>query len=548
MTAPVSGLASVDLPALVAQARRAVEPPPDAATLLEGSLAETFGNETSDIDLVFLSDDPDRHATMPTVVFLQGRRVEIRIRSLDQGFRQLANVTDAAARGRRALSRVSRDLIDRVQRVGHALPLEGTERSAQLQAACAAPEVVRIVRDWYLGSADDALLTADTLRVLGDEVAARSWCRTAGIHTVKAWLAERGDTYIEPKWYEEQLLRTEGGPAVLAELNELHAAHAGSDNLQALVASVAAFRARHMEGASVPLGGRAVLGRNRRVTTWRIGRGMHILGPDRSVYVLGDTAARIWSQLPFGAGVADATRRFAEAGEIDAGRVIAELHRLGLVVITVQGRGILSTRAASGTRPIVSAMQIGVDGAVRPPDLDPTGIHPLPIRAAAFVEAGMGLVWGNVVVENAIEDIEGALKKQQWGLLAVATRRCVRFLCITALSACGVAPAPADEEAVAVAGQLGVLPESLWASAKAIEDQARASDVEEATASADDLGELVAAVRAHLPGGALPSSFTGASGWSDTLAVGGDWMRLAVYLGVRPPKEEAQDLIDANRS
>lgn len=540
MTATIPGLTAVNLTELVAEARAIVEPPADSAVALEGSLAEGFGNETSDVDLVFLSGAPGSHPTMPTVVFLQDRRVEIRVRTLDEGYRQCKQVTDAAARGRRSLSGISRDLIDRVQRIGGALLLEATEPAEKLRAACASPAIARVIHDWYRNSADDAILTADALCVLGDEASARAWCRTAGIHTVKAWLADRGDTYIESKWYGRQLLRTPGGPELLTELETLTA----TGELPELVAAVAGFRARHVTGPPVRIRGQMVVQPNRRVTTWRIGRAAHIVDPGGAVFVLGDTAARVWGGLPFGLSLREVTGHFAESGVRDAGEVLAELHRLGLIRLVVRGGGVLGSRPASATRPLDGALGISVDGAVRPDGMAPTEIRPLPVTATAFVTAGMGMVWSNVVVENALEDIAGALEKEEWVLLGVATRRCVRFLCGVALCAHGVAPGPADEETVSVAGRLGVLPQHLWSVAEALVARADATDATEAAAIVETLRELVADVHAGLPGGGgLPSSFDGADGWSDTLAVGGDWIRLATYLGIRPPKEDAQDLV-----
>ena len=545
MTATIPGLTAVNLTELVAQARAVVAPPADSAVALEGSLAEGFGNETSDVDLVFLTDAPGTHPTMPTVVFLQDRRVEIRVRTLDEGYRQCKQVTDAAARGRKALSGISRDLIDRVQRIGGARLLAPTEAAEKLRAACAAPAVARIIHDWYRNSADDAILTADALCVLGDEASARAWCRTAGIHTVKAWLAERGDTYIESKWYGRQLGRTPGGQELLAKLETL----VGTEELPKLVAGVAAFRGRHVTGPPVRTGGQMVVQPNRRVTTWRIGRVPHIVDPAGAVFVLGDTAARVWSGLPFGMSLREVVAHFTASGIADAGQVLGELHRLGLIRLVVRGCGVLGSRPASATRPLDGALGIGLDGAVRPAGLAPAGIRPLPVTATAFVTAGMGMVWSNVVVENALEDIAGALKKEEWVLLGVATRRCVRFLCAVALCAHGVAPGPADEETVSVAGRLGVLPRHLWTAAEALVSRVDATDATEAATIVENLRELVAEVRAVLPGGGgLPSSFDGADGWSDTLAVGGDWIRLATYLGIRPPKEDAQDLVAVGTS
>lgn len=62
--------------ALLEKAHAVAVIPDDATVHFEGSLAEGFGNEGSDIDLLLIVPGSEQ-AVMPTVLFLDGRRVEL---------------------------------------------------------------------------------------------------------------------------------------------------------------------------------------------------------------------------------------------------------------------------------------------------------------------------------------------------------------------------------------------------------------------------------------------------------------------------------------
>ncbi|MEU4089767.1 nucleotidyltransferase domain-containing protein [Streptomyces aureus] len=99
------------------------ELPPDTewAVTLEGSIAEGFGNPSSDIDFLLVSRRADDLPTMPSLLFVDGRRVEIRTRSVRQLAERFREVERSAGRP----AGISEDLLNRCQRVLHSHPLRG---------------------------------------------------------------------------------------------------------------------------------------------------------------------------------------------------------------------------------------------------------------------------------------------------------------------------------------------------------------------------------------------------------------------------------------
>ena len=95
-----------------------------SAVFLEGSIAEGFGNERSDVDFVAIVDNGIEPATMPYILFIDGRRVEVRLLSPARLRRELAQVREALGKGRRAVARLSWNLLERCQRFIGALPID----------------------------------------------------------------------------------------------------------------------------------------------------------------------------------------------------------------------------------------------------------------------------------------------------------------------------------------------------------------------------------------------------------------------------------------
>src|SRR5262245_19412040 len=104
---------------LFAAAAARLELPPGCAVVLEGSIAEGFGNESSDIDFLVIAEQDRDLPGMPTILFVDGRRVEVRFRSVRQVREHTATVLSAA----RSPGRLREDELNRVQRLAGSFPL-----------------------------------------------------------------------------------------------------------------------------------------------------------------------------------------------------------------------------------------------------------------------------------------------------------------------------------------------------------------------------------------------------------------------------------------
>lgn len=513
---------------------------PDCGAILEGSLAEGFGNENSDIDLVFVNDGRE-HLTMPSILFVDGRRVEVRRRSAQQVRRQAAEVLRLARVGPSGLRRISRDLLDRVQRFSGSLTLRDSAQLAELKTVVGPDELAEVVSSWYALSARDSAKAAVLFESIRADSAAISNARTAVVHATKSWLGRRGETYLEPKWIYEQLARTPGGPEIGARLAAAEPTRSAKGTTSERVRRAIEYLSEVGLPPVKTDPGLVTLQPVRGVTTWAVGGRVHVLKGKQEVYVLGDVAGAAWRALPFEQPLPEVIREVRASG-VESPYFLAELQRLGLITFRWKGEGHLEASAIGGGAPLATMPLVTLKGG-RVPDGGEDRIHMLPLPARRFVKAGMALMWSNVIVENALEDARGAVKENQWGVFSVVLRRCVRYICIAVISAFGVAPWPPAEEALSVLSRLRLVSKELAEQAGFLESAPVVGSSGEALALLSSVEHLVGALRQFTDTELFPASFEGGVGWRDTLALGNDWLRLSAYLGVTPPKEEAQDMV-----
>ncbi|WP_267466423.1 AMP-binding protein [Nocardia blacklockiae] len=193
---------AADARRLLDRALELVSVPPNSAVLFEGSLAEGFGNDGSDVDFLAVAPGDEELPTLPTVLFLDGRRVEVRTRSAAQLRAQLTRVAEAAD--------PDEDLLNRCQRFLRATVLRapaGSPDIDELRSLLPYPEFTRKLADWWYARARQALRYAVALDALGEREEAADWARDGLLQGVKAWAASRGETYVETKWLPEQLGR-----------------------------------------------------------------------------------------------------------------------------------------------------------------------------------------------------------------------------------------------------------------------------------------------------------------------------------------------------
>ncbi|MET9895064.1 hypothetical protein ABZZ47_33605 [Streptomyces sp. NPDC006465] len=512
------------------------------AVTLEGSIAEGFGNPSSDIDFLLVGRSDDDLPTMPSLLFVDGRRVEIRTRSL----RQLADQLSAVEEGAERPGRLSEDLLNRCQRVLHSHPLRGHALVEEVKAMLPAERFRRIAAGWWAHRARQSLRHATALLCLGAGDEAVDWTRAGLVQTVKSWAAGLGETYLEPKWLSMQLDRT-GRTDIRDRYWELESAAPGpGDAAQDHLAACLAF-AEDLGLTGVPRGPeRLTVERVAKVSTWQTGERVHVIRGRRDVFALGDDAGAVWRSLVLGRPLPRVRAMAADTGVADPGALLAAFLRYGLIRLAWKGGGTVTpalplaapsgpvTPPPSTAQPLLSVRGATVGG--------PRAIDLVPLPADRFAAAAMALVWSNVVVENAVEDVTGALQRGQWRVAELTARRAVHAALRGLFSAHGVHPLPADSDLVRRTDLLP--PVTAPIAAHAGELLRRGVDsAEHGDALLAELRSYIALVRGAVGADSFPLSFDSADTWRATLQLGHDWLRVGAHLGAELPIEEARDLL-----
>ncbi|MHC3821047.1 hypothetical protein OG892_39475 (plasmid) [Streptomyces sp. NBC_00341] len=516
------------------------------AVVLEGSIAEGFGNSSSDIDFLLIADVDADLPTMPSLLFVDGRRVEVRTRSVRQLEEQFSAVATAVREGSGAQVE---DLLNRCQRLLRSFPLRNPELVAKVKGLMSLDDFADMAGRWWADRARHCVRYALVLRRLGLPQEAAAWMEAGLLQAVKSWAAARGETYLEPKWLPMQLDRIGDHPLsgrfrALASLDVSGLDAAGYvDEGRRLAVDLG------ISGVE-DTGERITVARADAVTTWQTGERVHVVRGRQDVFVLGHRTARAWRSLVFGRSLEQVLATAEAAGTPNAGPMIAEFLRYGLVRAAWRGEGpIVATMplaAPSGaiTPPPSTALPvIGVGGAAIE---DPEAIGLVPVPARRFSAAAMTLVWSNVLVENAREDLVGALDREQWGVAQLSARRILRFAVRGLLSAYAVNPLPPDAEVVRRLAMLpaGARTDGIRERAERLERLTVGSDTEGATALAE-LDAFVALVRGATGADRFPSSFDSSDAWRRTLEIGYDWLRLGAHLNADLPIDEASDLLSS---
>ncbi|MFC9895181.1 hypothetical protein ACFVMC_15975 [Nocardia sp. NPDC127579] len=528
--------------------------PEDSAILLEGSLAEGFGNAGSDVDfLVVVPGDGDM-PTLPAVLFVDGRRVEVRTRSVGQLRDQL----------RRLTADLDEDLLNRCQRFLRALEIRsGAVDLDELRALVPYPRFAASLAGWWTVRATHALRYAVALRALGADAEATGWARDGLLQAIKGWAAGRGETYLETKWLPHQLDRMADDPLIAAcrALSDLDVwsppdrtppaedAPGGESSVWERVWELAA--ALGVDDITHD-SDQVLFARVPGVTTWPLGERVHVLRDDREVFVLSARAARAWRSVVFGRSV----RAVLAAADADIRVELAAFVRLGLVGLRWRGAGSIEPALAmcKPLRPYTPVPggltpALGLTGAA----LDDEIATLCPLPAQRFIACGMNVVWSNIVLENAREDLAGAVADGQGAVADLAAHRLIAMTVRILLSTYGIHPLPADVAPLETLRR--VLPSDTLRRADllaALESAQRVRfsrilrdgvEPEPVLAVLDDFAGLVRWVAGGGSAGGFPSSFDSREQWSRTLAISYEWLRLAAYLDAELPLDEARDLL-----
>ncbi|MBO0855676.1 MAG: AMP-binding protein, partial [Nocardia sp.] len=453
-------LSDTEIAELLDRALTQVRVADEATILLEGSIAEGFGNEGSDIDFLVVSPGAEQTPEMPTVLFLGGRRVEVRTRSREQLRGQLdyaaMALTNAAAKALTeetaapGLLDLDQDILNRCQRFTRAVIVRpGAVDIDELRRALPQADLSRLLSRWWYARARESLRQAVAMSALRQREESADWARDGLLQAVKGWAAGRGETYLESKWIGPQLERIGDQSVAEKYFEQSRGLLLGTADLAGTLALASEL------GIAVDDDPAAVLlGRVKGVTSWPIDGRVHVLRDSTEVFVLSDRAARAWRTVVFGRSLPEIERRLPGPLHDE----LAEFVRLGLVALHWGRRNPIRPAVAMVKPqtpyippPVTVAPSLGIGGGARADDRA-VSLNPLPARR--FTECGSALVWSNVIIENAREDLLGALAQRQHRVADAAADRLIKGAVRLLLGALGVSPLPPDVAATTTLDRL----------------------------------------------------------------------------------------------
>lgn len=533
-----------DLTAILAGALELVDVPEGAGITLEGSIAEGFGNALSDVDFLVIVDDGVPVPTMPSVLFVDGRRAEVRFRPLAAVEADAARAAHFAARGA-PIDDATREMLDRNQRLLCSLPQRNAEQVAAAKRCIDETALAAALQRWFTELSRRAAGCAGIGLALGQPDLALSWSAQALVFAAKRWLAEHGETYVSDKWVAEQLHRVVDADQLLARYRAAMAPPALVGEWRA-VAERRLDLAEELTGAAAPRDADGYVAvRRSGVTTWPIGGRAHVIAGSGEVFALGDRAGEVWRSVVFGRSLSEVIGR----SQVDPGAAsdtLALLHGLRLFDIAPRGGAPITDRGATMIPVVAERRWMSPLGAAFEPG-EEHAVKRMPTDAEHFAAAGMALVWANVFAENAREDALGAIAARQWGLFEVSVYRVLRDACRVHAGLVGAFPLPSKEEAYSHLRWLGEVPDDLLAELTEVERAAHFVDETTAREVLDRADRCVLRLREGSAAALLPRSFTSARGWRETIEVGYDWVRLGAYVDADFPIEEARDLLGSVR-
>lgn len=513
----------------------------ERGVLLEGSLAEGFGNNASDLDFLVVFPGSARPPVMPSVKFSDGRRIEVRQRGAEQllaQFRRL-EVLQHQPNSQQSFE----DLLDRCQRFLGGLVLSDPGHVIQrVRDSVDAEQFTRLIsRHWRL-QARRSIHLACAAMLLEDCNSTRDWAQDCLHYCTKSWLAAQGETYVGRKWLQHQLDRA--------------ADHDISERFVQLAALVMRGQASDVLAAVHEFGqvlgvlaacdnepDRIQLRRVRDATTWDIGGRSHIIQRRQRVFVLNSSGARVWRGLRFSRPLTASLVSQAATSCTGVPQFLHFLWRQGLIRLLWQGGEDLAGKRHCGAEPHADQPMVTLRGGRTDDAFNQPDAGYLPINAREFATAGMSLVWANIMIENAFEDIGGALEAGQLAVANWAFRRIVRDVGLAVLSARGVIPLPPKEEAASYVMRSPATPAEAREIIKSLITSGDAESIAGARETFVHVKYLVNSARRIMGFQDFPKSFDASGSWRETTDIGYDWVRIGAYLRSDFPIEDARDLL-----
>jgi len=517
-----------------------IDVPDGSGVMVQGSIAEGLGDPYSDIDFLLVAPGDQPLPIMPTNIRKEERRIEIWFRSSRTVIEHAQRLHRIDPTSEEALRSLSSHDFEKYQRFAHGAPIRNKHLLEDLQRQHDAQRFAVLASAWWRMHAADAVWRARVALRLGRTEDAVGLARRGVETAAKAWVAERGDTYVSERFLPAQLLRVPGGTAVHERLEPL--LRPGRLERPATYVQACAEEASALGVSLRDDSDKSVLARTpAEVTRWDIGPTACVLRGSKDLFALSAEAALLWPTLAEGACLADVIEANPELDRSAALAALGDLHRHGLLELTPRsgtggwrlGHG-LPRSAAGGCRVTPHGPRFD-----QPP---PGHVHWIPIAPGRFASAGANLLWSGVLVENSREDFVGAAERDRWPQAARALRRMVEQACNLVLSGFGVEPLPESTHLVAALREVANLPDGFAEAARALL-YSPAREEAEVRGLYADVEAFLERIPEELQDPNVRRSHQSIASWLQVMALGFGWIRLAVHLDAPVPLEEARDLL-----
>lgn len=520
--------------------------PGDVAVVLEGSIAEGFGNRTSDVDFLVITAEDHRSKTLPVVMFIDGCRVEVRLRSAADILRAAAMIGGPCAEVANLAASINKADLDRMQRFLRGRPLRNAALFERLKGQYDLVAFRSVVALWQAQRSQAAANRARLLHDLGRTDIGLDWMRLAVVAAAKSWAAERDETYISDKWLEMQLRRAGAAEDLQAALWSLYGRSVSDADADSFVAEAEMLVSRF--GVTLPRQDLDAVHATPRegVTTWQAGNWLTVIRNKQEVLLLGEAAARVWRAIAFWHPLPKVLRATG-IDRVTAAHCLELFHRLGLINFA-WADGHSWARAGSPDVIVAEGAFVASMG-VRGVNVLPAEVAALHVNAQRLSFAGCELTWANTSIENAWEDFAGAYEKGQWRATQAAVQNLVVWACQATFSAHGVNPPPDRQEIASRLVEISCVPEDIVAEVRTLRFVSISNRCE-ADAARARVQRLLDDLFILRGGDPFPQSFNSAGGWGQTLGHVFDWARLAAFVddlsqpfGRTFPLEEVRDLM-----
>jgi hypothetical protein len=538
-----------DIEALLTEALVKLRLPSDYGVLLEGSTAEGFGNRTSDIDFLIVTEGPQSQR-LPMVMFINGRRVEVRIRCAAEIVSHATYIHNAGVCDETKIAGLSRDELDNFQRVSHALVVRDSSAVQRLLAFHNRELFKSIACRWHTLRAIQAGNRAWLMHHFGNSEASAAWIRSAVVAAGKARVAALGELYMTDKWLDLQFLRANVDKSLRERVWTLIDHRPSSDGVaEYLGRCLLLMKDLGVEGCQTLLSEVQIVPRSG-ITTWQLGTQVCALRDRIELYVFGSTAARMWRSIVFWRSISQVIKR-SKVDDDDALECIERFHRLGLIEAAWSNG---DTWRRTGAAPMIlpTGPFVSFDG-FHIVQLAATDVAMLAVPAPRLCFSGAEFVWASICLENAWEDFIGVYEQKQWKLVQTALQRLVGWACEVLFSAFAISPVPDIQEVAMRIDEIPAVSPDLAAEARRLRALS-CNNEDDALAERREVEAFLRRIKEIIGGEFFPSTFDGADDWRYTLEYGFDWGRLAGFVdptlsdGRTFPIEEVRDMLALDRS